>query len=525
MRYKLEGNINLRYKTNIIKLLVLLFLSVAGVFLVLACTSKYGAGISHDSVAYMYAARSLADGKGFLYFGYGTPFVQWPPLFPTLLGLMLKAGVDYVIAGRYINALVFGLIIFFTGRRLLSKIETYPLALMGQAAILLSYPLAFVSKFIWTEPLFILFLTLFIFKLEDYLIENKAKDLALSSVFAALACLTRYIGVTAIITGLLLLFLQSKKFQHKLENMAVFGFVSAVSLMIWFARNYMVFSTTVGSRMPSQYTLGQNLKLTIMTATSWFLPRTGLSVPLKVFALACIILLAIFIIIIALPGNKKYRASDRILAHDKGSATYIITPAFFAAVYTIYLVVSAATVAIDAIGTRLLAPVFVPVILIIFFLLDRFYGFLPGQASKSAPKFLLIVLTFSLLAFPLVNVVTLLEDAVNNGAGGYSSKKWKHSETIEYIEKNLSGCNIYSNYPDAIYLRAGMPARYTPKKAGPELYGFSSFEKSVQRSGNVYIVWFDQGISGNLYSPEDLNIHFELEQIIKTADGVVYQIK
>jgi hypothetical protein len=525
MRYKLDDNINLRYKTGIIKLLVLLLLSVAGVFLIFACTSKYGAGISHDSIAYIYAARSLADGKGFLYFGYETPFVQWPPLFPALLALMLKAGFDCAITGRYINALVFGLIIFFTGRRFLSKVETYSLALMGQAAILLSYPLVFVSKFIWTEPLFILFLTLFIFKLEDYLIENKTKNLALSSVFAALACLTRYIGVTAIITGLLLLFLQSKKFQHKLANMVAFGLVSTVPLMMWFARNYIVFSTTVGSRMPSQYTLGQNLKLTFMTVASWFLPRTWFSGPLKVAALACIILLTIFIVIFALPGGKKYRASDRIPDHGKGSAAYIITPAFFVVVYTIYLVVSAATVAIDVIGTRLLGPVFVPMILMIIFLLDRFYGFLSGQASKPVLKFLLIVFMFSLLIFPLVNVVTLAGNAVDNGAGGYSSKKWKYSETIEYLKNNLSDCNIYSNYPDAIYLHADMPARYTPKKAGPEPYGFGSFEKSVQQSGNTYIVWFDQEISGNLYDPEDLTIHFELEQVVKTADGVVYAIK
>jgi hypothetical protein len=523
MRYKLDDNINLRYKT--IKLLVLLLLSIAGVFLILACTSKYGAGISHDSIAYIYAARSLADGKGFLYFGYETPFVQWPPLFPALLGLMLKAGVDCAIMGRYINALVFGLIIFFTGRRFLSKIETYPLALAGQTAILLSYPLVFVSKFIWTEPLFILFLTLFIFKLEDYLIENKAKNLVLSSVFAALACLTRYIGVTAIITGLLLLFLQSKKLQRKLANMAVFGFVSTVPLMIWFVRNYRVFSTIAGSRMPSQYTLGQNLKLTFMTAASWFLPGTGFSVPLKVAVLVCIILLAIFIVIFALPGGKKYRVSDGMPGYGKASAVYIIAPAFFVVIYTIYLVVSAATVAIDAIGTRLLVPVFVPVISIVIFLLDRLCGLLSGQASKAVLKFLLIVFTFSLLVFPLVNVVALTEDAVNNGAGGYSSKKWKYSETIEYLKNNLSGCNIYSNYPDAIYLHAGMPARYTPKKAGPEPYGFGSFEKSVQKSGNTYIVWFDQEISGSLYAPEDLTIHFELEQVVKTADGVVYAIK
>ena len=55
------------------------------ILLILLSTSKFGPGISADSVAYMHAAKSLAEGKGFEYFGFNAPFIQWPPLFSSLL--------------------------------------------------------------------------------------------------------------------------------------------------------------------------------------------------------------------------------------------------------------------------------------------------------------------------------------------------------------------------------------------------------------------------------------------------------
>ena len=101
----------------------LLAISLLGVIIILVNTSKLGPGISHDSVAYIYAAKSLLNGDGYAYFGYTSPFIQWPPLFPTILAAANGIGMDVLTASRIINAIVFGWIIFFSGLWLLKNIR------------------------------------------------------------------------------------------------------------------------------------------------------------------------------------------------------------------------------------------------------------------------------------------------------------------------------------------------------------------------------------------------------------------
>ena len=64
-----------------------LLLSAAGALVVFFGTSRFGIGISPDSVNYISCARELIKGNGFISYD-GTPFTLWPPLYPTLLGIL-----------------------------------------------------------------------------------------------------------------------------------------------------------------------------------------------------------------------------------------------------------------------------------------------------------------------------------------------------------------------------------------------------------------------------------------------------
>ena len=82
---------------------------------VLAATMRYGPGVSPDSAMYVAAARSLLDGAGFV--GYdGLPVAFWPPLYPAVLAAFGALGPDVVAVARWLGALVFGLVVFFSGR-------------------------------------------------------------------------------------------------------------------------------------------------------------------------------------------------------------------------------------------------------------------------------------------------------------------------------------------------------------------------------------------------------------------------
>src|SRR5690242_18826237 len=89
---------------------LLLLPAAAGILLILTATSRFGAGLTPDSAAYISTARNLCAGRGYVQYD-GNPFVAWPPLFPTLLAFLELCRVDPLSGGRIVNALAFGLIL------------------------------------------------------------------------------------------------------------------------------------------------------------------------------------------------------------------------------------------------------------------------------------------------------------------------------------------------------------------------------------------------------------------------------
>ena len=104
-------------KLNVIKVgdyFNLFCLSFLAALFVLISTSKYGLGVTSDSVSYLSTARSLMKGKGYFEFD-GNAYVWFSPLYPTILAAMGFMGMDIMRGALYLNVLSFTLIIFFSG--------------------------------------------------------------------------------------------------------------------------------------------------------------------------------------------------------------------------------------------------------------------------------------------------------------------------------------------------------------------------------------------------------------------------
>jgi len=194
-------------KTIINNCIFLTILSVVGVIFVLLSASLFGAGISSDSVKYIAIARNILSGQGYCNYD-GDLVPSFPPLFPVTLAFLGLFGADPFDMVLFFNAIAFGLIIFFSGHLFFNYFKSKILATLGAISILLSIPLFFVSKMIWSEPFFILLVILFITYFLKLLLEtaNRIGLLLLVSILASLACLQRYIGITLILTGIILIF-------------------------------------------------------------------------------------------------------------------------------------------------------------------------------------------------------------------------------------------------------------------------------------------------------------------------------
>ncbi|MFH1387675.1 MAG: hypothetical protein ABIH50_08415 [bacterium] len=271
--FKQKNDFIAKIRQNML-LVSLAILSFIGTILVLICTARYGPGIDPDSISYMSTASSLLAGQGYLLWN-GQPFTDWPPLFPTILAILSLTDLDFLNGAGFLNAIVFGLIIFTSGQLFCSVIRSRKLIILGTVSVLLSVPLLEVSVSVLSEPLFILLTILFIICLQKFILEKQWSYLFSLSLIAALACLQRYMGVTLIFTGLviILFFMPGTSFLQKLKYAVVFCGLSLAPLLVWITRNHLLVHAFFGQRAPSSSNFSENIRFTILTLIPWFMPN------------------------------------------------------------------------------------------------------------------------------------------------------------------------------------------------------------------------------------------------------------
>lgn len=372
----------------------LVILSLIGIILVLISTSKYGVGLSMDSVNYISAARSLLLGRGYLYYD-ESPLVHFPPLFSTVLAIFGLIGIEPLDGARFVNAFVFGLIVFTSGQLFRMAIKSNALVILGTVSILLSYPLLYVSTHAYSEPLFVLLAVLFIIYLIKFLNQRRFIVLFLLSILAALSCLQRYMGVTIILTGFAsIIFLPKAHLKERLKYAIVFGVMSITPFIIWILRNYMLTSTFTGVRLPSQRTLLYNTVSTLSCLTTWFMPY---EVPFWIGLIGSSFVVFILITVIHFLHHKLNKGLTAVSFQLWPSGVFVL-------VYIIFLIASSTNVAIDAISDRLLVPIYVFVIFFVFISIDRFQH--PVEFIPS-PKFYSV-------CFRLIPIAMILAGIVGN---------------------------------------------------------------------------------------------------------------
>ena len=249
--------------------LLLAALAVLGAVLILARQVTYGVGLSADFVTYLSTARSLLAGEGFIQI-HGWPYLHWPPLYPMLLAAASLFAFDpYDVAGP-LNAAVFGLTLFVAGQYLRRHVQHPLLVLWACLAIMLAIPLTRVASQAISEAPFILFATLSLVRTSTFLDTGKRSDLIWAPAFASLAFLTRYIGVTLIITALpLLIFQRGVVPLEKAKRIGLYLLIAALPVALWLLRNVLVHGSYEGPRNPSPYTLLEVLDKFLSDLGGW----------------------------------------------------------------------------------------------------------------------------------------------------------------------------------------------------------------------------------------------------------------
>ena len=505
-------------------MLFLVAVAVLGGGLVLARGAADGVRLLPDSIDYIAAARNLVAGEGLGRLPDGQPYDLWPPLYPVLLA----AGGFFVadphdVAGP-LNAVVFGLTVFVAGRWLRQRIRSRFLFAWGCLALALALPLTHLASWAVSEPPFILFALLALFRAEAHLRDGGRSPLAWAVLFTALACLTRYSGVAVLVAVTAALLLQrGRPPGERLKRAALYAVPAFIPLGLWLARNGFVFGeAVVNPGRHAGYSPGGILFDLWAHAGKWAaLVDSDTWGRAAVAVLALAICAAVYVI-----RKRRWLDSWRPFAVLGG----------FTLAFVVLLIASGLLGNFWRLWERYLSPVYIPLLLMSLLLMDALWA----RAAASLPERLRIpplarvrgawapggrALALAALALCLwigygaklnVDDIRRANDPYAD-PWDYGSGWWEDSRTLRQLVPDASR-RAFSNHYLAVYLHREGFAGYgaLPPRV----------EKVAEGKANGdSIVWFhwDGGMEWP-WGAADLRGVAKLETVFEADDGIILRV-
>jgi hypothetical protein len=497
---------------------LLALIGLLGTAAVLLTTARYGAGTSPDSVTYISVARNLAAGEGLIAYT-GETLAVHPPLYPALLAVSAALmRVDALDAARVLNAVLFGLVVFLSGLLFVRHLRSSgAMVLLGTVAVLFARPLIAAACMALSEMLFIALMLVFLLALDAQFRRGDTGSLVLAAAAAALAGLTRYTGIALIpVGGLALLLFHRREAGSGMRKAWIFTAAAVGPYIAWLAHNQFFAGAPFGERAVSEVSLMKVLALIGATLKQWYLPGVLTSHAalgpyiIGLFALAVV------------GGLALMWASSRtsFLRHSPLLMLGVI--------YLVLILVAASTTAFDPVGDRLLAPVFVPLTIVLFVAAEQLADFIGGRLRVSMLRVALPVVVALWLSYPLWESARVVRMHAEQGVG-FTSRYIRGSLTLRYARSGALrsfGGPVFTNAPDVLYLLAGMSARMSPSKS---MY---ASRRPIRKPADLRfwppdrgsLVWFDWIARPFLYTPAELQAGADIEEVARLKDGIIYRV-
>ena len=488
---------------------------------ILARTATYGAAVNADTTLHLSTALNFLAGEGWRDFT-GVQAVEWPPGFTLLLAFGGLLGIEPWAAGRLLNAAAFGLTIHAAGNYLHSNLRSRGLALAASMAIAASLPLTYFASYCITEPLFVLFALLALVQLATFLQRGERRPLLWAAVFTALAALTRYPGVVLLGTGVLLLVRRPLPLAARLKDAVVFGAVSSLPLAGVLTHNWAVSGTLTGRRDGSGQSLSEGLSQVAEVFREWVVP------PNAPDGLAYLLWLAVGLV--GLAGAVVVRRATRM---RQPPPSFRLEPALpfgaFALMYLVFIIAIVPFTVGYGIDSRYLLPVYMPLLLVAAFLLDRFLS-IETTGWMAAAKWGLasLVLLGGLvhIGYSAHRNLTITDQARVAGFEDwtYNGSYWESSETLKYIRDTRMDGRMYSNNAYLAWFadRTAAPGKH--QHLPDEIHRLTAAILEWSADDSPYIAWLRREKSFYAYDEFDLRCLPGVEPVAELDDGVVFRV-
>jgi hypothetical protein len=488
-------------KTLILANLDSLIAAIAGFLIILLFTQTYNIGISPDSIVYTSVARKLVSDHT-LHTYNNSPLVDFPAFYPVFLAItMFITKHDILAIAPFVNALLFSLVVFFSGR-IINRFQ-HPSCMyrwMALTFITTSVCLLSVYYMLWSETLFILLTLIFFLSLHKYFNTRTLQNLLVTALVTALSCVTRYAGISLIGTGcLLLLFDPQLTIWKKLLHLTFFTLTASSLLALILYFNFLLEGTLTGDHKQSITPFVTNLYYYGKVLFNWFLSYNRSNFVVILFGLAVIVLFVIIFI------------KNRIKKTPFYSYENILITFFL--VYASFIIISSTLSRYDRIDNRLLAPLFIPLVLG----MSGWINSIISNNYRGTRRWIIAISTLLAIIFE-INQLFALPSVIKQRS--YNSSKWQNSSIAKFIRVNKAGFRkdytIYSNSNWAVYFFTGLGADPLPNRNIPqEVNDFYKEEK-------IYLVWFNTDANSNDLSLKEITSNKHMSLVNSFSDGSVW---
>lgn len=520
-------------------ILLLFILAFLGVGVQLTAT-LHGVGISPDSTRYVAAARNLAGGRGLQVLGPDAelePLALWAPLYPVVLSIPTRIGLDAVPAARYLNAFLFAANILLVGL-LTSRQPKVPrwAALLASAAFLFSPDIAYVHAWLWTEPMSIFAGFLGLLLVDHGLITGDWRAFIFAAFFLSTSYLLRYAGLAFAVTGVagVAFFQEQDGRPYRWGRTALFLLLTFLPMALWGYATQSLSGKAIGRSLSIHPEELAAMARVLPVVSDWFLPgRIGPAIRLWAAGVALAFGGVVGVVLIV----RRAFFTEKNPRSGRSRMTELLT--LFVFCYASMLALARVLFLPPApISARILTLPYTALLVVGIGLAASGFARLKSRLN-ARPKFGWTWLPLTLLSSSLfilwlgLNLTHTLKwtSSVSAQGMGYAGVSWSESILIRYLRDLPEDTLIYTNGPDAVYILTGKDSRMLPSWPSDSSPTATDIPISIRRMRDELllqggVVAYFRGITwrANLSEPQ-LKRVLPLEPLLGNEDGSIYAVE
>lgn len=434
-------------------------IAITGIASVIYYT-RYGPGLSSDSVAYIQGALNLKNGHGYARFSGEdklVPITGFPPVYSAVLASLSLVGMDVVSAGRVLNAFLFGVNVILVGLLIFFNTRSLWASLLGCMLGMGFWGMVLTHAWLMSEALFILWMLLGFYIFNLY-IENKHSLLIiLVGILAALSVLTRYAGLSLVATFALSILLFSRQsWKKRIIDVSILGGVSLIPVILWVYRNYRL-AETMANRVVGYYRLSYELLAAYANEwTTWLFPRP-FDLPWRPRVLSTFAIIGV-VSLLYIYTQLKGGFVKKELSAGKGNLPWILL--IFIPVYTGSIIVN--NMFFDAISSlsavrRFFLPVFISLVIL---MITMVYNMVWVRSNKFWLKGLSTVYILVIIIFQIIGSTSKLFNTDMDLGLTNARRFW--TDVVAGLQKLDLTVPLISDNPQLLYILCGRSAYRTP---------------------------------------------------------------